>query len=105
MQRVFLISVAASVLALAGCATTTPPPAGMQPGKFVAFDCEGQDFQARFNAEGNTVRVRTHHGAAELSAAGEGVFQGEGFKLAIVTPLPPWVEHAGKVLGKNCKRV
>lgn len=90
--------------AMAGCASTSTVPAGMVAGKFVQFDCEGQDFQARFNAEGNTVRVRTHHGAAELSAAADGIYQGDGFKLSSRGSTGMTIEHSGKVLGKNCKR-
>lgn len=93
-----------AVAVLAGCATTAPVPAGLEAGKFVSFDCEGADFQARFNAEGNTVRVRSHSGAAELSAAGDGVYQAEGFKLMTKGATGVTLEHAGKVLGKNCKR-
>jgi hypothetical protein len=90
--------------ALAGCATTAPVPAGLMAGKFVSFDCEGQDFQARFNAEGNTVRVRSHSGAAELSPTGDGVYEAEGFKLTMKGASGVTLEAAGKVLGRNCKR-
>ncbi len=90
------------VAAVAACATGAPPPAGMEVGRFVTYDCEGQDFQARFNAEGNTVRVRTHHGAAELSPAGNGVYAGDGFKLTVDGGVT--IEHDGKVLGRNCRR-
>jgi hypothetical protein len=93
-----------AAVVLAGCAST-PTPAGLEPGKFVGFDCEGQDFQARFNPDGNTVRVRTHHGAAELASAGEGVYQGEGYKLSMKSATGVTIEHAGKAIGKNCKRV
>jgi hypothetical protein len=52
--RVFAIG--AVTLALAACATTAPAPAGMEAGKFVSFDCEGQDFQARYSVDTGTVR-------------------------------------------------
>jgi hypothetical protein len=101
MKLHLLVSVGL-VAGISGCATGTPPPAGMEVGRFVAYDCEGQDFQARFNPESNTVRVRTHHGAAELSAAGSGVYAGDGFKLSVGSGVS--IEHDGKVLGRNCRR-
>jgi outer membrane biogenesis lipoprotein LolB len=103
MKLNFILALAATAV-MAGCATTNSVPAGLEAGKFVSFDCEGQDFSARFNPEGNTVRVRTHHGATELSPAGEGVYQGDGFKLSMKSATGITIEHAGKVLGKNCKR-
>ncbi|MDZ7652394.1 MAG: hypothetical protein U5L03_07470 [Burkholderiaceae bacterium] len=103
MKLQFLFSLGAAA-ALAGCATTPPVPAGLEAGKFVSFDCEGQDFQARYNPDGNTVRVRTHHGAAELASAGDGVYQGDGYKLSMKGTSGVTIEHAGKALGKNCKR-
>jgi hypothetical protein len=104
MKNPVLLAVAASAV-LAGCASMTPAPVGMESGRFVNFDCEGQDFQARFNPEGNTVRVRTHHGAAELSAASDGVYQGDGFRLLMKSATGVTIEHAGKPIGRNCKRV
>lgn len=103
MKTHLLLSLAVTV-ALAGCTTTTPAPAGMEAGKFVTFDCEGQGFQARFNPDGNTVRVRTHHGASELSAAGDGVYQGDGYKLTTKGATGISIEWSGKVMGRNCKR-
>jgi hypothetical protein len=104
MIKTNLLLTLAAVAALAGCATTASAPAGMVAGKFVAFDCDGQDFQARFNPDGNTVRVRTHHGASELSATGDGVYAGDGYKLTTKGATGVTIEHAGKELGKNCKR-
>ncbi len=103
MKTNFVLSLAAAA-ALAGCATTASAPAGLEAGKFVSFNCEGSGFQARFNPDGNTVRVRTHHGAAELASAGDGVYQGEGYKLAMKGASGMTIEHSGKALGKNCKR-
>ncbi len=101
MFRKILLSAAA--LAIAGCATTaaTVP---LEKGKFVAFDCEGQDFQARLSAEGNSVRVRSHHGAAELSPAGAGQYRGDGFVLYLAGEHGVALEHGGKIIGKRCKR-
>lgn len=104
MQTRFVLVIGA-VAALAACATGAPVPAGLEAGRFVNFDCDGQDFQARFDPDGKTVRVRTHHGAAELAPAGDGVFQGEGFKLVMRGAAGVTIEHGGKALGRNCKRV
>lgn len=98
--QVLMAAVAAALVA--GCASVKAP-AGMEAGKFVSFDCSGQDFQARFNPDGNTVRVRSHGGAAELSAQGDS-YVGEGFVLALKGPDGISLSHSGKVLGKNCKR-
>lgn len=104
MKKRLLLLFTTSV-AVVGCAATAQAPAGMQAGQFVAFDCEGQDFQARFNPQGNTVRVRSHAGSAELSAAGSDVYAGEGYRLSLKGKDGIVLEHGGKVLGKNCKRV
>jgi len=104
MKLKLLASLGAAAL-IAGCATTAPVPAGLEAGRFVNFDCEGQDFQARFDPEQNTVRVRTHRGSAELAAAGGGVFQGEGFRLSMAGAKGITIEHDGKPLGTSCKRI
>jgi hypothetical protein len=102
MLRMFVSAAAAVVLA--SCATTGATTSALERGKFVAFDCEGQAFQARLSAEGNTVRVRTQHGAAELSPAGESRYSGDGFTLHTKGSNGIALEHGGKLLGKNCKR-
>jgi hypothetical protein len=101
-MKVQALMAAAAALLVVGCATVTPP-AGMEAGKFVNFDCSGQDFQARFNPDGNTVRVRSHSGAAELSAKGDN-YEGDGYVLSLKGPDGITLTLAGKVLGKNCKR-
>jgi len=75
----------------------------MESGKFVSFDCEGGDFQARWNPETSTVRVRTHHGAAELSKVADGRFSADGYELVSAGGVTT-LSHAGKVVSKNCKR-
>lgn len=97
-------AVAALAVALAACSTMAPAPAGMESGKFVSFDCEGGDFQARWNPETSTVRVRTHHGAAELSKVADDRYSGEGYEL-MSSGGGATLSHAGKVVSKNCKRV
>lgn len=103
MNKILLAALPASVL-LVACATTTPAPAGLEAGKFVNFDCSGQDFSARFDPDGNTVRVRSHSGAAELSAQPDGNYSGDGFVFTTKGPDGISLSHAGKALGKNCKR-
>jgi len=88
--------------ALAACASMSPAPAGMEAGSFVKFDCEGQDFQARWNPDSASVRVRTQHGAAELTRVSDNVFQGEGYELKTGDGIV--LSQGGKVLGKACKR-
>lgn len=90
--------------ALAACATTAETPAGMEAGKFVTFNCEKGSFQARWNPDGKTVRVRSHSGAAELSSAAGGSYSGEGFVLQTAGPDGVSLAHGGKVLNKNCKK-
>jgi len=97
-------AVAALAVALAACSTMAPAPAGMESGKFVSFGCESGGFQARWNAETSTVRVRTHHGAAELSKVADGRYTGEGYEL-VSSGSAVTLSHAGKVINKNCKRV
>lgn len=99
-----ILGVSAIAFAVAACSTTASAPAGMEAGKFVSFDCEGQDFQARYSADTGTVRVRSHSGAAELTRAGDDSFVGDGFKLMLSGANGIALEHSGKMLGKNCKR-
>lgn len=96
--------VALSALALlAGCASTSVP-AGMQSGKFVTFACEGgKTFSARAADDGATVRVRAHHGSAELERKADGVYEGEGYKLSTQEPGGVSLMHDGKPQGKGCK--
>ncbi len=94
----------AAAAALAACATTGSSSAPLERGKFVVFTCEGQAFQARLAAEGNTVRVRSQHGAAELAAADAGQYKGEGFTLFTSGVNGIALDHSGKLLAKNCKR-
>jgi len=94
---------AALALILGACSTMTPAPAGMESGKFVSFDCEGGGFQARWNPETSTVRVRTHHGAAELSKVADGRYSGDGYEL-VTAGGATTLSLGGKVVSKNCKR-
>lgn len=87
---------------LSACATTSTAPFGMAQDRFVTFDCDGQDFQARFNADTKTIRVRSQHGAAELGPDGSD-YRGDGFTLSNADGGGLSLLHEGKTLGKNCK--
>lgn len=91
--------------ALAACATTPAAPGGMEAGKFVTFNCDKGSFQARWDPDGKTVRVRSQHGAAELSPAAEESYSGDGFVLRTAGPDGVSLAHEGKVLSKSCKKV
>ena len=91
-------------LVLAACATTTSSPAGMEAGKFVNYTCEKGGFQARWNPDTKSVRVRSHHGAAELAAASDGSYSGDGFVMRTAGTDGVSLAHEGKVLSKNCKK-
>lgn len=79
-------------------------PAGMQSGKFVTFACEGgKTFSARAADDGSTVRVRAHHGSAELERKAGGVYEGEGYKLSTQEAGGISLMHDGKPQGKGCK--
>lgn len=89
---------------LAGCATTSGVPAGMAPGKFVQFSCAGgKVFSARAADGGASVRVRAHHGAAELDRKGEGVYEGDGYRLVTAGPGAVSLIHDGKPQASQCK--
>lgn len=90
--------------ALAACATTAPSPAGMEAGKFVNYACEKGGFQARWNPDTKSVRVRSLHGAAELSAAADGSYAGDEFVMRTSGSDGVSLAHQGKVLNKNCKK-
>lgn len=88
---------------LAGCATGSAVPAGMQAGKFVAYECEGgKRLQARLAADGSSVRIR-HEGGYELDHKGGGVYEGEGWKL--LTQGAMELQHNGKTAARQCRVV
>lgn len=99
MKKLTLVSLL-GLAALTGCATSNT--AGMNPGQFVTFECDGgKRFQARLAADGSTVRIR-YEGGYELDSKGNGVYEGEGWKLS--TQGAPELMHNGKVTHKGCKR-
>lgn len=105
MRLIHIASIAAAAATLLGaCATSNPMPSGVAAGKFVTFSCESsKTFQARWAEDGKTVRVRGHHGSAELSPAGQGVFEGEGYRLVTVGDGAVSLAHGGKPQAAKCK--
>ncbi|MBL8345196.1 MAG: hypothetical protein JNN03_07130 [Rubrivivax sp.] len=88
-------------MTLGACATS---PAGLPAGKFVTLQCaDNKSFQARMSDDGRTVRVRGHHGSAELEQRGEGRYSGDGYMLNLQAEGGVALEHDGKSQGKACK--
>jgi hypothetical protein len=85
---------------IAACAGSPALPAG----KFVTFQCaENKSFQARMSDDGRTVRVRAHHGSAELDHQGQGRYAGEGYSLNLGAEGGVSLEHAGKNQARGCR--
>ena len=94
-----------AVTLLAACASAPPAPEGLVAGRFVTLNCaDGKSFQARYADDGRTVRVRTHHGSAELERQADGRFVGEGYTLNPKGEGGIALDQGGKSQGKACKR-
>ena len=103
MKSVLSILALAGVAVLSGCASSPSVPAGMQAGKFVSYECEGgKRLQARLAADGSTVRIR-HEGGYELDRKGNGVFEGEGWRLETQGKVE--LHHHGKPVARACRAV
>ena len=77
--------------------------AGIQAGKFVSYECEGgKRLQARLAADGSTVRIR-HEGGYELDRKGNGVYEGEGWRLETQGKVE--LHHHGKPVARACRAV
>ena len=99
-----LLFTSVALAALAGCAAPSAVPSGMAVGKFVSFACAGgKTFSARAAEGGSTVRVRGHHGAAELDRKADGVYEGDGYKLITAGPDAVSLVHGGKPEASKCK--
>ncbi len=93
---------ALGLVAMLGCASTPSVPAGMKVGEFVQFTCEGgKRFSARVAEGGESVRVRAD-GGFELDRKGDGVYEGEGWRLASEAGATSLI-HNGKQTHKGCK--
>jgi hypothetical protein len=91
-------------MTMVACATPVERAAGLKPGEFVVLSCQGgKVFRARLSPEGDSVRVRTLHGSAELAAAGGGVFKGDGFELDARPAEGVSLMHNGKVDSSGCR--
>lgn len=96
------IAALAGTVLLAACATTTAIPAGMKPGQFVDYSCEGgKRLSARAAADGSTVRIR-FEGGYELDRKNGGSYEGDGWKLDTAGGAAE-LAHNGKVVAKGCK--
>jgi len=86
--------------ALGACASAPAMP----PGQFVTLQCsDSKTFQARMSDDGRSVRVRAHHGSAELERQADGRYAGEGYLLQLGGEGGIALEHGGKSQGKACK--
>jgi hypothetical protein len=102
MKHLYLTSFF-SLSMMAGCATTGPTPAGMQPGKFVAYSCDaGKRLQARLADDGKSIRIR-YEGGYELDSKGNGVYETDGWTLDTTAKSGFTLAHKGKQTLKNCK--
>ena len=88
---------------LAACASTSTVPTGMLAGRFVTYACgDGKTFSVRAAEGGDTVRVRAHHGSAELDRKSDGVYEGDGYRL-VSEGGSATLSHDGKPQGSGCK--
>jgi hypothetical protein len=89
----------------AGCASVPSATADLPADRFVTLNCaDGKSFQVRRAQNGQTVRVRSHQGSAELERQADGRFAGESFVLDFKAEGGISLEHASKSQGKACKR-
>ena len=92
-------------LLAAACASPSTGTAALPADRFVAMSCaDGKGFQVRRAPDGQTVRVRSHHGAAELQRQAYGRFTGDGYTLDLAGQGGVALDHDGKSQGKSCKR-
>ncbi len=100
-----LVALALAAL-VAACASPSPSVPGLVPGKFATVSCaDNKTFQLRISDNGSSVRVRAHHGSAELDAQGGGAYAGEGYLLRLQGEDAISLQHDGKVQARLCKAV
>lgn len=103
MKLPLIAFVCAAATGLGACASS---PSGLPGGQFVTLRCaDNKTFQARMSDDGRTVRVRGHHGSAELENRGDGRYAGDGYLLNLRGEGGAMLEHDGKSQGKACKVV
>ncbi len=104
-MKLIVAAALSSITLLSACGSAPMAPVGMKAGAFVSYQCEGgKRLQARLADDGSTVRVR-HDGGYELDRKGDGVFEGEGFKLVAGTDGRLELAHHGKPTARNCKSI
>lgn len=101
------LALAVAAALLGGCATSGGKSAAeTTPGKFVNYACEGgKSFSLRYDAEGGTVRIRTHEGSAELTKGDRGLYRDdEGqWLLTLRAGSDTALNYKGEPKYKNCK--
>lgn len=102
MKIITTVAAAAASL-LAGCAGTPVAPSGMVAGSFVTLGCQGgKMLQARYAADGRSVRVRALHGSTELERRPDGSFAADDYELTAGSE--GWLlKHKGKPEAQGCK--
>lgn len=104
-MKLIVVAALSTISVLSACGSAPVAPVGMKAGAFVSYQCDGgKRLQARLAADGSTVRVR-HEGGYELDRKGDGVFEGDGFKLAAGADGTLELAHHGKPMARNCKSV
>lgn len=106
MKSLPLFIAVSAIATLGGCATGGGKSAAEQtPGKFITYTCEGnKSFQARFDAENGTARIRTHDGSAELTKGARGLYRDDDglWILALADGNGTELVHKSKAQYKNC---
>lgn len=102
-MKLIVVAALSTISVLSACGSAPTVPVGMKAGAFVSYQCDGgKRLQARLADDGSTVRVR-HDGGYELDRKGDGVFEGEGFKLVAASNGALELMHHGKPTARNCK--
>lgn len=97
-------TIAVAAAFLSACASSPSVPAGMKPGQFVTYACDGgKVFRAPAAEDGKSVRVRALHGSAELDVKAAGAYEGEGYRLEALPGAVLSLSHQGKPEAVNCK--
>lgn len=104
MTRFCVFFALCTAVLAAGCATALQPLADLPADRFVALNCaDGKSFQVRRAPDGRSLRVRSHHGSAELERQTDGRYAGDGYTLEVKDQKAFSLDHAGKSQGKDCK--
>ena len=99
-KTLFPLLMIASV-SITGCASLASV-SGLESGRLVRYDCEGQDFSARIADDFTSVRLRTQEGSVNLDRAEGDEFKGAGWVLKTQGGLQ--LLHKEKVVATSCKK-